>query len=191
MVFSAMPQHRDEWWKHRHQYAEATHMMGLPIPSDIKPVMNRWFNLDPSFKHNWVAFAPFGGNGEVNDKQLSMEQAEAIVAHLRKRGYLTVHLGAPNEPRIQGAHWKYEGSYFDAVRTMLSCRLLIHCDTGMGHFAGAYNHPSLGLYGWRYHGEEGLKHIQPLHDRFRAIAAPKVEAITLDSIAQALDTILT
>jgi ADP-heptose:LPS heptosyltransferase len=189
IVFHAMPQHRDEWWKIRHQYAETAYMCGLPIPTDIRPKLARWFGLNTSFHNRVVAFAPFGGNNEVNDKMLSVEQAQGIVDYLTDRGWSVLHLGASTEPALEGAIF-YDTSYFDSVRNMLSCRALIHCDTGMGHVAGAYNHPSLGIYGWRYHGEAGLKHIQPLHGNFLAVNGPKVCEISLDTIAQSIDTLL-
>lgn len=189
-VFSAMPQHRDQrWWEHRHQYAEVCHMVGLPIPADLQPRLKRWFNLDPSFADS-VAIAPFGGNGGVNDKQLSVEQAQAIVDWFNEETYLeVVHLGAPNEPRLKGAI-RFEGSYFDAVRAMLSCRFLIHCDTGMGHVAGAYGQKSLGLYGHRYFGAEHVKQIMPVHSEFRSIVAPTVSEIDLDTVVKTVTLML-
>ncbi len=187
-VFSAMPPHRDQqWWLHRHQYAEAAHMVGLPVPQDIQPRLNRWFNLNEVEK--CVAFAPFGGNGGVNDKQFTVEQAQEIVFRLRGQGYEVLHLGAPNEPFLAGTIRK-NTCYFDSVRNMLSCRALIHCDTGLGHVAGAYNHPSVGIYGYRYFGEEWIHQIKPIHSNFHSVDFPTMAEIDLDKVLNAIKLVL-
>lgn len=190
IVFHPMPQHRDQqWWTLRHQYAETCHMVGLPIPSDICPKLTRWFSPAGGFHNRVVAFAPFGGNGGVNDKQLSVAQAQAIVDWLTDHDWTVLHLGAPTEPQLDGAKWM-PGSYFDSVRNMLSCRALIHCDTGMGHVAGAYNHPSLGLYAYRYFGREWAHQIRPIHSNHVAVEASTMAEIELDTITKALTLLL-
>lgn len=187
MIFHGMPQHRDQWWNFRHQYAEAAHMVGLPIPKNINPILTKWFDID--YKKDTVAISPFGGNGSVNDKMMSVELAQSIVDWLAKNGFKVIHLGADNEPVIKGA-LKIKCSYFDSVRIMLGCRALIHCDTGMGHFAGAYNHPSIGLYAYRYYGKEFVKNIQPLHKNFFAIESEKMIDYNIENIEDKLKTFL-
>lgn len=189
IVFHGKPEHRDQkWWLHRHQYAETAHMCGLPIPKDIQPRLYRWFALPTGFE-KCVAFAPFGGNGGVNDKMLSMAQAQAIVDHLIDRGYSVLHLGAPMESRPEGVRW-LETDYFASVRNMLSCCLLIHCDTGMGHVAGAYNQKSLGIYAYRYFGQQWAHQIRPIHSNFHFVEAPTIPEISLDNLFQTIDNAL-
>ncbi len=189
-VFHGKPEHQDQqWWKLRHQYAETAHMCGLPVPDDIQPRLTRWFSPANGFHNRVVAFAPFGGNGQINDKQLSVEQAQAIVDWLTDHSWTVLHLGAPNEPVLEGATYM-PGSYFDSVRNMLSCRALIHCDTGMGHMAGAFNHPSLGLYGYRYFGKEWAHQIMPRHANFMCEVAETVPQLELDSVYKSLTLLL-
>ncbi len=188
-VFSAMPQHRDQkWWTLRHQYAETVHMTGLDVPTDICPRLTRWFS-PANIQFPTVAFAPFGGNAQVNDKMLSIAQAQCIVDHIVSLGYMVLHLGAPGEPRLKGAQL-LPVSYFDSVRNMLSCKALIHCDTGMGHVAGAYNHLSLGLYGYRYFGKEFAHQIMPIHPNFRSVVAETIEKLDLEEIFDRIGVIL-
>ncbi len=182
-VFHGMPQHRDEWWKFRHQYAEAAHMQGLRPPADLQPLLTRWFSVRADRES--VAIAPFGGNGEPNDKMLSVAQAQGIVNFLIAEGFNVFHLGAPGEPDLFGAP-RLNATYFESVRAMLGTRLLIHCDTGMGHVAGAYNHPSFGIYGHRYFGPELVHRIQPRHANFHHITGPSVSEMSIDSIISAL-----
>jgi hypothetical protein len=188
LVWNGMPKHRDErWWEHRHQYAESAHMNGLTVPPDISPSLKRWFGV--AMYPDVVAIAPFGGNGGVNDKMLSVEQAQGIVNWLIAEGWKVVHLGAPNEPDLIGAP-RPRLSYFDAVRLMLGCRALIHCDTGMGHFAGAYGHPSFGIYGHRYFGAQYISQIQPLHRNFYACNGETVAGQSVESIVEHLERFL-
>lgn len=179
-VFHAMPQHLDaRWWEYRHQYAECCHQYELPIPENLQPTMNRWFHVDAY--PDTIAIAPFGGNGDANDKAFRVAQAQDLVDLLCAAGWKVVHLGAPNEPDLAGAV-RPRLCYFDAVRLMLGCRMLIHCDTGLGHFAGAYNHPSFGIYGYRYYGEDKVKQIQPVHPEFHCYKAPVMAEISMQEV---------
>lgn len=189
IVFHGMPQHtEDRWYLKRHQYAETAAMVGLPIPRDIRPVLTRWFATES--RPDTVAFAPFGGNGGVNDKMLTVAQAQGVVDWLRRTGLKVIHLGAPGEPELEGAP-RPNVSYFEAVRIMLGCYALVHCDTGMGHIAGAYGQRSLGVYGTHYHGESGVRQIQPLHDAFRAVTGRVVAEIPVEAITEGLRMFLT
>lgn len=190
-VFHPFPQHRvQNWWEYRHQYAETAHMCGLPVPTDIQPRLKQWFSLNPQLKgEKVVAFAPFGGSGGVNDKALSVLQAQAIVDWLSERGWGVLHLGGENEPRLNGAKW-LSTNYFDSVRNMLSCRALIHCDTGLGHVAGAYNHPSLGIYSTHYFTEKWVDQIKPTHSNFLSVQATTIPEINLDILFKNLTLLL-
>lgn len=190
VVFNGMPPHRDEWWRHRHQYAETCHMVGLPIPSDIKPILTKWFDV-PKFVKPTIAFAPFAGYyAPNNDKRLSVEQAQYIVDRLNDGCQVHVlQLGGSDEPRLKGT-LQPDLDYFSSVRHMLACRLLLHTDTGMGHIAGAYNHPSVGIYASYRYDTNLITHIQPLHSRFRAVVANTMPEIDLDKVVQACQDVL-
>jgi len=47
---------------------------------------------------------------------------------------------------------------------MLSCKALIHTDTGCGWIASAYGFPCVGLYSNQYYGKEFVKNIQPTNE---------------------------
>jgi ADP-heptose:LPS heptosyltransferase len=162
IVFNGKPEHKDDWFNHRHQYAEAANMHGLPIPVDINPPLTRWFNTPKLDKT--IAFAPFAGyvHNKNNDKMLSQYKAEVIVKFIKQLGYEVLFLGGPDEPEVPGVIRK-NLSYFDSVKAMLGCKFLIHTDTGIGHVAGAYNFPRLGLYGHRYYGIDKVQNIIPLN----------------------------
>jgi len=187
LVFDGMAPHPDNrWYEYRHQYSEAVHMHGLPIPQNIKPKLCRWFSLDHSFSRT-VAISPFGGNGVANNKMLLVDQAQKIVHYLLCCGYSVLHIGAATEPELIGAD-RLDTCYFDSIRNMLSCRALIHCDTGAGHFAGAYDHPSLGLYG--YPEISKVQNIKPLHSNFLSVDAPTIPELNMDEVFAAIDKLL-
>ena len=185
VAFHAFPPHPDEWWRHRHQYAEAAHMVGLHIPKDIQPVLTKWFHVARSV--GTVAFAPFAGwYNQSNDKKLSIDHAQDIVNMLLKRGKKVLQIGGADEPKLAGVD-QYKTSYFQSVKDVLGCDLLIHTDTGIGHVIGAYQHPAIGLYGYRYYGKEKVRNIQPISENTVCISEETVGQISVDSVAQALD----
>lgn len=161
-VFNGKEDHKDQWFNYRHQYAEAANMHGLPIPSDINPILTKYFDTPKLDKI--IAFAPFAGyiHNSKNDKMLSQYKAEIIVKFIQQLGYKVLFLGGPNEPKIS-ADFASDSNYFKAVHEMLGCKFLLHTDTGIGHAAGAYNFPRLGLYGYRYYGVEKVDNIIPLN----------------------------
>lgn len=188
LVFDGFPKHRDDWFQHRHQYAEAAHMVGLPIPDDITPTLTRWFKTEQW--NDTIALAAFAGYYTPNNtKRLSFEQAQALVCELVGRGYRVLQLGGADEPELENA-FRLKTDYFGSVRSMLACRALIHTDTGMGHIAGAYNHPSVGLYGYAYYGEDKVHRIAPVHDRFVMVRESTVAEISVDSILHSLTMLL-
>jgi ADP-heptose:LPS heptosyltransferase len=186
-VFHGMPRIRHDWFMNGHQTVEVAKVYGLVV-KDSSLVLTKWFKVQRLPKH--VAFAPFAGYySPNNDKRFSVEAAQAIVDDLIARGYKVVQLGGANEPRLQGAFFA-ESSYFESVRIMLGCDLLIHTDTGMGWVASAYKHPQLGLYGHRYYGADYVKNIQPINPNGHYLDANTVADISLDSIFQLCHTLL-
>lgn len=191
IVYHGFPQHsEDQWWRFRHQYAEAVKMVGLPIPEDINPVLSQNFKVREDWKKDVIAFCPFAGfYNPDNDKRLSIERAQDIVVYLIRKGYRVLQLGGDDEPILTSVI-HLNTNYFDSVKNMLACKALIHTDTGMGHIAGAYNHPSLGIYGYKYYGENLLKNIQPIHSNFVSISGPTVAEIPTESIFKSIDQLL-
>lgn len=189
LVFNGFPPHRDTWYQNRHQYANAVHICGLPIPSNINPILTKWFDVRDDLK-DVVAFAPFAGfYNPLNDKMLPPDVAQAIVWKISKRGFRVLQLGGRNEPELSGA-MRFDTDYFGSVKNMLACRALVHADTGMGHVAGAYNHPSLGLFAYRYYGKKYAKNIRPIHTNFLSVEADRIGEISLDEVSQSIDTLL-
>jgi ADP-heptose:LPS heptosyltransferase len=189
IVFHGKPAHVDEWYKFRHQYAEAAKMNSLPIPSNLNPILTKWFPIEKLEKT--IAFAPFAGyiHNKNNDKMLSQYKTEIIVKFIKQLGYKVLFLGGSNEPEIPGVI-RLNSSYFESVKLMLGCQFLIHTDTGIAHAAGAYDFPRLGLYGYRYYGKDNVKNIIPLNTNSINLHASNVNDIDDELIFQKIEEII-
>jgi len=191
IVFNGFPPHREQdWWRYRHQNAEAAYMVGLPIPADISTVLTKWFSVRDDFK-DAVALAAFAGfYNPGNDKRLDIETAQSIADYILSQGFRVLQLGGADEPVLRGTIC-LPTNYFDSVRNMLACRALIHTDTGMGHVAGAYKQRALGLYSSAYYGDQYLPAIQPINPNAIYLSALRVNDIPLKScIYPAIDQLL-
>jgi ADP-heptose:LPS heptosyltransferase len=165
LIFHGLPNHtRDDWWKFFHQTEEVCLMNGLNKPKSTKCFLTKWFDTEKGFK-NFIAFAPFAGfyNKKNNEKTLSFEKAQTIVNDIISLGYNVLQLGGPDEPQLKGAV-KINVDYFSNIKNMLSCKALIHTDTGCGWIASAYGFPCVGLYSNQYYGKEFVKNIQPTNE---------------------------
>ncbi len=159
-----MPQHtQNEWWKYYHQGHECCLMNGVNIlhSQDFSCYLEKWFNV-PKY-NNTIAFAPFAGwYNQNNDKKLTQQKAQEIVNLLTKEGYSIIQIGGHNEPILANAI-KYNTSYFDSMKNILGCELLITTDTWCSWYSSAYKFPTLGLYSNSYYTVSFIKNIQPIN----------------------------
>ena len=190
-IFNPMQPHVDDWFNKRHQVSAVLFdYFGQDLPSDSLQInLHRWFDVEK--ENNCIAFAAFAGwsHEKQSDKQLTVENAQAIADAINQMGYSVVQIGGPDEPRLEGTAF-FLGSYFEAVKVVLGCRLLLHTDTGMGWIASGYKHPQIGLYGARYYGAANVKNIQPVNPNGLYLDAATFNEISLDKIIQTLKTVL-
>lgn len=190
-VFNPMQDHLDMWWFHRNQSLECAHMHGLSIPASEtgKLSLNRWFNLNEDFKE-WVAIQAFAGSYDSqNKKQLSPARAQEIVDVLVNKGYRVLQLGLESEYKLNQTV-RIPNNYFDMIRDMLSCRLLITTDSGTSWAASCYDLPTLGLYSHEYYSKEYVKNIQPINPNAIYLDEENVNQISMESIEGALSKLL-
>lgn len=191
-VFNPMQTHvHDRWFDHQHQTATVLfdYFRQILPPEREQIYLHRWFEVDS--RPDYVAFAPFAGwsHERTSDKMLSVERAQAIVDSVLKLGRKVLQIGGPGEPELVGAE-VFKGTYFESVKAVLSCRLLLHTDTGMGWIISGYQHPQLGLYGHRYYGKERVGNIQPRNPNGLYLDAGTVNDISLDTIANAIRLVI-
>ncbi len=190
-VFNPMQPHLiDRWFERMHQtsvvlydYSEGRE----ELPADRQQInLVQWFRVER--RKGWIAFAPFAGwsHERGSMKQLSADRAQEIVDVLVTAGYRVLQIGGPDEPRLDDATF-LAGSYFDSVKAVLGCDLLLHTDTGLGWVISGYKHPQLGLYSNTYHTHEHIHNIQPRNTNAIYLDGPgSVNAISLDMIHQSV-----
>ncbi len=190
-VFDPMLPHRDEWWQFRHQTSAVLwDYVNVELPLDCQQInLVQWFDVEK--RGNWVAFAPFAGwsHERKNDKMLLVEKAQEIVSELIVRGYQVLQLGGSDEPRLEHTTF-IASSYFESVRNMLGCKMLLTTDTGITWVASGYKFPTVALYGHRYYGSDKVGNIQPRNPNALYLDSKTVNEIPLDIIMQTVDTLL-
>jgi ADP-heptose:LPS heptosyltransferase len=191
LVFNGMPRHTsDKWFEQYHQCEEVCAMHNLEIPEDYSCELVKWFDNDDRIDtKKTIAFAPFAGfYNKGNDKKLSIEKAQQIVDICCDLDYDVLQLGGSDEPRLNHVLTIYS-DYFGSVKSMLSCKSLIHTDTGLGWVASAYKFPCLGLYSNAYYGDK-IKNIQPINPNAVYLDSDNVNNISLDIIKEKLLSII-
>jgi ADP-heptose:LPS heptosyltransferase len=186
-VFDPMPKRANEaiWWRTEHQAQNACTVYGLPTPTDgLHCQLTQWFDLD--IRRDTIAFAPFAGfYNPGNDKRLSESRAQEVVNLIRKLGYKVLQLGGPDEPRLDGAIPCHAG-YFESIKQMLGCKMVVHTDSGCGWAASAYGFPQVGLYSNQYYSRDFVKHIQPISPNAIYLDEAKANQIELGAIEAAI-----
>lgn len=196
-ILNPMARHkRDDWWRLMHQtsavlfdYSDDSSQATL-TPAEQQINLVKWFETKK--RPRAVAFAPFAGYAynKTNDKMLTEKKANAIVKYLEESGCLVYIMGGRGEPILDYGIYYEDNSYFDSVKIMLECEMLIHTDTGMGWICSGYQHKQLGLYGHRYYGKEFVKNIQPVNPNAMYLDADNVNDIPDEDIFAAIDKLL-
>lgn len=151
-------------------------MQGFVPPEDKSCYLNRYFDLYNEYS-NFVCISPFTS---WKLKNISNEKWQRIINFICKNGYKVIQIGAKEEFQFNNVI-KLELSYFESVKTMLSCKFLITLDTGMNWVASAYNHPVLALFGLHFPGIANAKIYQPLNKNGHYL-----ESVLADDIAEEL-----
>lgn len=189
VIGSRMPKHsRDDWYKFFHQGEEACYQNGFPkelvnfLGGDFSCYLNRWFSIDD--RKDYIAFAPFAGFYNPNSpKKLSVEKAQEIVDLLVKLGYKVLQIGGPDEPVLSSAE-KFNGSYFESMKAILSCKLLITTDTWCSWYSSAYKFPTIHLLTYDYYSIEHISSIIPSNSNGNFIANKFINDITISQLEE-------
>tara|TARA_A100001201_G_scaffold22809_2_gene25689 strand:- start:1439 stop:2287 length:849 start_codon:yes stop_codon:yes gene_type:complete len=145
-MYDVAPVHKEhDWVTKRHIVQECGNMYGIDV-DEIKVNLKKPEGIIKENKS--VAISLFPSDWKTNGiKSLRPEIVNSIVYFLKQKGYTIYHLSGPGEPNVKDTI-KIEGSYIESVYKLLQTEFLITCDTGMAWVSSAYNHPTLGLWGW-------------------------------------------
>ena len=149
LILHPMPQHPNNhcWFNLvKHQTEASCIMNGLTPPQDLSCYLNKYFDLYSEYQ-NYICIAPFTA---WEKKNISISKWESIVDYIKSLNFKVIQIGSDSEIVIKGCEKKYNISYFESTKIMLSCKALICLDGGMSWVASAYQHPVVGLYGKHY-----------------------------------------
>ena len=182
-MYDVSPMHDEkefDWVLRRHIVTELGNMYDIKV-DDIKIRLNK-----PEYKHNIkksVAISLLPSDWKWRGiKSISENKINIIVAFIKNNDYDVYHLAGPGEPDIKNTI-KIQGTYMDSVKTLLSTEFLVTCDTGMAWAASAYDHHTIGLFGWGTNPFAGTsKNWMPVNPNADYLESYKAEDINIYSI---------
>lgn len=182
-VFHAMAHHPEQdWYLKRHQTQELCYMHGLNPPENLQIDLNKYFTTERNSKFIAVnLFAETRGE----DKIPSLDRAKEICQLISKMGYTPIQIGLPDQPQI--CDKRFVGTFFDTIKFVLSCDLLITVDSAISWIASGYKFPVLGLYSYTYYyGATTSKNWQPINPNAIYLEENIVNNISLDQIEKSI-----
>jgi ADP-heptose:LPS heptosyltransferase len=186
-VFEAMPKHTSEaWYLKNHQAAEVCLMHKLKPPQNLQVELTKYFDTDRNNKHVAVnLFAETRGNSKTPSIKRSIEICEII----KSKGLIPVQIGLPEQEQI--CEKRFSGSFFECVKFVLSCDLLITVDSAMSWIASGYSFPTLGLYSYSYYyGAKTSKNWQPINPNGLFLESEHVNKIEDEAILNGISRLL-
>ena len=187
MIFNPMPSHtQDNWYLNRHQTEEVCLMHGLTPPNDLSISLNKYFDIEDN-KHLIAVnlFAETRGQ----DKIPSLSKAKQIISFIESCGYTPVQIGLPDQPQL--CKNRFIGAFFETIKFVLSCKLLVTVDSAMSWIASGYSFPTVGLYGYSYYpSATSSKNWQPINNNANYLESNLVENIENDKIISIIKEML-
>ena len=185
IVFNAMPQHtRNDWYNYHHFTQEICLSHGFEPTENLQCNLTKWFDTIPGYE-NYIALSVFPGYGASNGRTFSIEKLNELVDNIHKLGYKTILIGTDKEPKLNNTETT-NTTFFNSVKTMLSCKMLITADTAMSWVASAYNFPTIGYYTRNYIDmkiDRICSHI-PVNPHGQYISADKITDIPIEKIIE-------
>ena len=169
----------------KHQTEAMCIQNGFSPPSDLSCYLNKYFL--PNFKYsNYVCIAPFTA---WEKKNISNQKWQKIIDFIYSKGMKVLQIGATNEFKFKNTE-KEDFNYFESVKAMLSCRMLITLDGGMNWVASAYQQKVLALMGFHYEGLETSKLYQPINKNAIYLESNRAENINDNLILKTIEIML-
>lgn len=186
-VYNPMEKHTEDlWYLNRHQTQELCLMHDLNPPEDLRVSLKKYFEVRRNY--NYVAVNLFAET-RGDQKTPSLERAKDIISLLIKLGYKPVQIGLPNQEQI--TEKRFVGSFFEAIKFVLSCDFLITVDSAMSWIASGYECPTIGLYSSSYYPMAYTsKNWQPLNKNAIYLEENKINDIKLEKIEIATKNII-
>jgi len=157
-IFDPMIGPRAGWQRYHHQTVEMCKVHNLtPVDSQIE--FNQYFEIQNGYD-KYIAVCHTGAT-DISKKSLNVDKIKKITELITKLGFKPLFFQYPFE------NFEYfNGKFFDAIKIMLGCKMLITIDSAMAWIASGYKFPTLGLYNAHYYLEHGAitsKNWQPIN----------------------------
>lgn len=173
---------RPNWQNKRHQVEEVCLIRDLEPPQDLSVELNKYFDIYEGYK-KYISIC-YSGATDSNKKNLSETKIDEICNLILKYGYKPLFY----QKKYKNYDYINE-SFFEAIKYMLSTKLLITIDSAMCWIASGYKFPTIGLYNQNYYAEYGAntsKNWQPINNKAIYLEAPSTNDISIDLIENAI-----
>jgi ADP-heptose:LPS heptosyltransferase len=175
------------WQLRGHHALELCNVHNLTPPDSLQIELNNYFVTPQEYK-KYIAICYKGTTDSdkksITDKNLLIEICNIIKSY----GF---------EPLFfQEDFLNYitvKDTFFDAIKIMLGCKMLITIDSAMAWIASGYQFPVLGLYNKNYYKEAGVTtslNWQPINPNAIYLEDEHVNLINIDKIKNSVENIL-
>ena len=148
--------------------------------------MNKYFNIEDN--KDLIAVNLFAET-RGQDKMPSLSKAKEIINFIESLGYIPVQIGLPDQPQL--CKNRFIGAFFETIKFVLSCKLLVTVDSAMSWLASGYSFPTIGLYGYSYYpSATSSKNWQPINNNANYLESNLVENIENDKIINIIKEML-
>lgn len=176
---------RPNWQTERHQVEEVCLIRDLTPPKDLRVELNKYFDTYTGYK-KYISIC-YKGATDSNKKSLQEQKIDEICNLIIKYGYKPLF--------YQNQYKSYDyinESFFEAIKYMLSTKMLITIDSAMCWIASGYEFPTIGLYNKNYYAQYGAntsKNWQPINKNAIYLEADSPNNINIDLIENALKSL--
>lgn len=182
IVFNTMPHLEPGWQTQMHQTEKVCYAHGLNPPTNLQIEFNHYFGTFEGM-NNHIAICHTGTTDNYK-KGLSYRRVIEIAKLITSLGCKPLFF----QTKIENYDC-FNDNFFNAIKAMLSCKMLITIDSAMSWIASGYKFPTLGLYNRNYYIEAGAttsKNWQPINPNATYIEDHDVNNIDLNLIKTAV-----
>lgn len=184
IIYNPMQRLSEHWQQTHHQTEEICIVHGLIPPKDLQIDLNKYFK---TYDYKRYVSICVSGATDSNKKNLPENKIDQVCDLIVKYGY---------EPLFfQTKHKNYRSinlDFFEAIKIMLSTKMLISIDSAMIWIASGYKFPTIGLYNQNYYSNRGAftsKNWQPINPNSQYIESESMDATSIFEIEECLKKI--
>jgi ADP-heptose:LPS heptosyltransferase len=180
IVFHPMKCLRPRWQPVRHQTEEICLINDLKPPEDLQIELNKYFETKRGYE-NYISICAWGAT-DSEKKNLPNSKIDEICSIITKYGYKPLFF------QKQYKEFNFiDLPFFEAIKIMLSTKILISIDSAMLWIASGYKFPAIGLYNRNYYSNYGAftsKNWQPINPNAQYIESDSMLNIDLNLLEE-------